>query len=634
MGADAGFAATIAIREQVLADVQRILYHAGRIGPQLAGTFGGQSANLFLDVPRLSMRAADGNRLRIGLTAWGLLTITPAGQPSETRQVLFTAEVLVPPTARLVTSTSRLAIGLAASTATLESYSVDPYAGGSYSAAAQALIASAAFGGVVQSLVQQQLASAGMAGNGFDVSFLGRIASDPNTTISLVVLDSVMVLGLDAQSAALTTNGDPSALADFTAGNDIAIWTNPAAIPVAYRVIRDRIQTQVAASEATLDSYAISVAEGSLQISGSASATGGSVSFSMDAVPRLYRPSVCEEWDEEYGEHVISCTPSRDELWFDMQNVEVDIDRDWWVVLVEIFGGLLSFGIGTLIVEALVEITRGNTANKFEASDRQSAAARNQAFTLSGTIEPVVRLRIEAYDCHADGIFVALSFRPQWSLPKMQGPQYLAADEALAATLPYSCSLPFDNLPRDPYLRIRWTVRRVDTGEALVIADDRALAATSTSFTSATIPLLATSLFSVECRVYRQLGATSTDFFNGSLSLKVVDRLDRTHPYVRWIHEVYTPDVVVEADGSQTVLGGSIKVRASDLHRTALPGRCRMVSKFSTDRVRPPGPGVTEPVLEYRDALPFPRAQLDARRTLVCDYCFYGGPTRTVALIP
>ena len=41
-----------------------------------------------------------------------------------------------------------------------------------------------------------------------------------------------------------------------------------------------------------------------------------------------------------------------------------------------------------------------------------------------------------------------------------------------------------------------------------------------------------------------------------------------------------------------------------------------------------------EPHLEYLDQLPFPIADLMARRAEVCDYCFFGGPTRTVPLIP
>ena len=44
----------------------------------------------------------------------------------------------------------------------------------------------------------------------------------------------------------------------------------------------------------------------------------------------------------------------------------------------------------------------------------------------------------------------------------------------------------------------------------------------------------------------------------------------------------------------------------------------------------PPPP----PAIEYLDDLPFPRAELINQRSQVCDYCFFGGPTRTQPLIP
>ncbi len=39
-------------------------------------------------------------------------------------------------------------------------------------------------------------------------------------------------------------------------------------------------------------------------------------------------------------------------------------------------------------------------------------------------------------------------------------------------------------------------------------------------------------------------------------------------------------------------------------------------------------------MLEYLPDLPFARADLIANRARVCDYCFFGGPTKDVPLIP
>jgi hypothetical protein len=140
--------------------------------------------------------------------------------------------------------------------------------------------------------------------------------------------------------------------------------------------------------------------------------------------------------------------------------------------------------------------------------------------------------------------------------------------------------------------------------------------------------------FLVECRVFRTFGASTMDLFNASIELRITDRLDRTHPYVRWTHSVYTPRVRVEADGSHTQDGYDLKERHSAIHRTAVPGRCRMAARFSAKVA--PTPEAAQPyapVLEYLDALPFPVGQLVANRSQVCDYCFFGGPDKTVPLV-
>jgi hypothetical protein len=39
------------------------------------------------------------------------------------------------------------------------------------------------------------------------------------------------------------------------------------------------------------------------------------------------------------------------------------------------------------------------------------------------------------------------------------------------------------------------------------------------------------------------------------------------------------------------------------------------------------------PSFKSMDALPFPLAKLAENRSKVCDYCFFGGPTKTVPLV-
>jgi hypothetical protein len=75
-------------------------------------------------------------------------------------------------------------------------------------------------------------------------------------------------------------------------------------------------------------------------------------------------------------------------------------------------------------------------------------------------------------------------------------------------------------------------------------------------------------------------------------------------------------------DGTKEWLGEQTILRTSNIHRTDFAGRCRMVEHgtFLFDK---------QTITQYLDALPFPANQLVANRAQVCDYCFFGGPTRT-----
>ena len=52
---------------------------------------------------------------------------------------------------------------------------------------------------------------------------------------------------------------------------------------------------------------------------------------------------------------------------------------------------------------------------------------------------------------------------------------------------------------------------------------------------------------------------------------------------MRWSHWVCTENVRVEDDGSKTIIGNILKRRVSRIHRTDIPHRCLMVSRFSID---------------------------------------------------
>jgi hypothetical protein len=627
----AGFAATIAIRQQTLQGLIRVLHHANQLPHTLTGGVPGISASFFLEQPLLTCSSGSSNRLILDLTGRGPLMITPPGDPPATRTVLFRARMIVPP--RLSLQNGSLMFGVDGLNSVLDSFDIDPLSGGPYPPNAQVIIDSDAFRSGIETLIQTQLAALRQLAPPLNVNFLGAIANAAGTMITPAVLDGAMAMGIDVNGTnGVTTHGNAGLLTDTTEANDVGMWTNPAALPIVMADVRTRIEEAVADADATLSNLNFTLIEGAFHIRGHADkGNEGSVDFSLDAVPRLIRPGTHDEWDEEYGEHFEIDTPAREELWFESANVQVDINRPWWSYLLSVLGVLLTFGIGTMIIEAIVDMIRNNITSGITQGGGNTVAERVQEFTFAGTTEPTFRLKIETYECHVEGIFAGMTLRPQIPAPRVDGPASISIEEVIGTTLRYTVKLPFDAHPDDPMLSVRWTVRRMDTNQIIRNVDGQARSGLTLDL-SGEPALLTAPEIRIACRVYSTLGPVTTDLFNATVALRVTDVLDRSHPFVRWQHQVYTPVVRVEADGSHTQLGFEQVDRASNIHRTSVPGRCRMVSRYSS-KVSRTDDGSGAAHLEYLDALPFPQDELVARRAAVCDYCFFGGPDKTTPLI-
>ena len=630
MDRTAGFAASLGLRESLIQTLVRVLYNAGRLNPRIDVAAPTLTANLFLSLPVVSYPPATGNRLVIDLLAWGPMTVTPPGGGSEPRRVKFRARMAVAQT--ITVENGRLNFGLDTSTASVSNVQIDPYAGGLFSPAAVSYMTLPEFLALVRLGLQAQLNAFGQLLPPLDIAYLGAIATDPSATARYVTDDHALVIGLDVSTPEVTTHGNPSLLGDVSgAGNDIGMWTRPSVVPVAYPDVRQQIQKEVDKVEATLDSFVLRVEEGWFLVTGKASKTGGSVNFSVHSVPQLVRPGECFEWEEQFGEHFAYCTPTREELWFDPQDVVVDIDRDWWVVVLEALGGVLTLGIGVMVAEAFIGMIRGNITSGIN-QNTPTRAERNQDFRIPGVTRPPMRLRIEQFECHAEGVFTGLTITPQFWTGTLDGPPYITAEEALVRPVRFKIDLPPDALASDPELRVRWLVRRVDTNAILVSSDTTAAGRLTLTFDDTAVPFLDIAELSVEARVYRTLGAGTEEIFSEIQSLKVIDYVDRSHPYVHWFHQAAVPRVHVEPDGTQRIHGLQVVGRRSAIHRTALPGRCQMLRRYSLQKLLPPDwRGFP---LEYLDELPFPLADLAAHRAKVCDYCFFGGPTKDEPLIP
>ena len=315
----------------------------------------------------------------------------------------------------------------------------------------------------------------------------------------------------------------------------------------------------------------------------------------------------------------------------DRVRLVVDVDRDWWVVLLEALGGVLTLGIGVMVAEAFIGMIRGNITSGIN-QNTPTRAERNQDFRIPGVSRPPMRLRIEEFECHAEGLFTGLTTKAHFWAGSLEGPRSIPAEEAIAGSVHYRIDLPPDALESDPELRVRWLVRRTDTNEILVSSDTTAAGRLTLTFDHTAVPFLEIAELSVEARVYRTLGAGTEEILYKIQTLKVSDYVDRSHPYVQWYHQAAVPRVQVDPDGTQRIEGLMVVGRQSAIHRTALPGRCRMLRHYSLQKLLPQDG--QEFALEYLDELPFPLGELAAHRAKVCDYCFFGGPTKDDPLIP
>jgi hypothetical protein len=250
--------------------------------------------------------------------------------------------------------------------------------------------------------------------------------------------------------------------------------------------------------------------------------------------------------------------------------------------------------------------------------------------------------RTENVFISSEQLAAQLTVAPDWGgRTRIVGPHYFGPSDSLPVRFSLVAT---DGLfhPEDPRVRIRWSVRRVDTRVTVAAPD---MPATTAGAKELALDLRDPAYAAggsglnlvVSCRVYSTAGATTTELFSGSVSLSSTDPLDRTHPYVRWRHAAYVPQVrtTIDSDGHRLYSSGYQSVqRQSKIHRTSVPERCRFAHHYSRHVLAWPNPARPElPALEYLDALPFPREDLLNHRELLCDYCFFGGPDKSIPLI-
>jgi hypothetical protein len=634
MDRHAGFATAIGISERVFQDLVRVMYVAGKLNPHLVSTAPSLNLNLIQDVPKVFFLAGDPSRITLEISAWGPATVTPPGGNPEQRDVLFNARVVAPLMVGL--NEAQLLFSLNGLSAQLTSLSIVPYRGGPFSSAAQTFIDSSSVRSLLLLGIRNYLNNVAQMIPPFSLALLDPALADSNATVQARVLQGVLVLGIDAHSA-VTTTGDPNLLTNFNEGQDLAIWSNPAyAKATTFSAIEQKFKAAIEGDDAEFGPFDLDIVEGGLAISGSGSKSTGTVEFSLKAVPKLVR-----EWDEfvfSELDEAVSGGPHKEhyvsyELWFEVQDLDLDVDRAPGVVILELLGALFTLGVGTKVIEDIINGIRASTEDRIVSGVEGDRRAITWRFSLEGIPRPMMYLHIDRYECHVEGVFIGLTYHPEFWGTAMDGPwNPIAAENALTDTIKYEVRLGAGLLVDDPELRVRWTVRRLDTNQIVFTTDDVVANSLSLELTIANVPFLETDFFQVECRVYRALGSQVTEFLNYTRALTIQDALDRSHPFVQWTHDVFTPIVEVRPDGSSIETGYQLRTRQSAIHRTALPGRCRMATSYSLKREEP-NKALQKRTPDYLDELPFPIANLIPNRSKVCDYCFFGGPDKTEPLI-
>jgi hypothetical protein len=642
MSNHANFASVVVLKQTFIQEALRIYHNFNLIPSSVSGTeeivdptqpTGTPPTrldyNLFLDVPRITISASS-PLIGVALRLTGRATVQPMGSASIERQIVIEGSARITPQILLTNSTVQ--VGLDFSFLLLDSLTLRVISGPALPDREASLINSSLGRLYIQGRLRERLGTnrpltpelftqITSVMNLLGLRFKSPTEEDPQRAFLIKTFDGAIGVGVNLESDGrhgLVTTGVLDDFYDFTGSSSMATSIHPelAWVLFAYMqgitVVQARLQANV-----SIDCLRFTFEPGNLHVQGNATQGGISAGFSLRTRPRL--------------------TESR--VGIDIYDFNLH-SLPWWFYLIHIAGVVIMAPVITPILLSVMGSISANISNQLESGVEGAVAGdRMYVFTLPGTDYPPCRLTIDDLAIGADGLDGRSSLRPLWRRASyIEGPESLSPDRLGALTYRLITATGVFH-PADPYVRIRWEVRRLDTSAVILTRDVPVMTTGSTeiSFDNSS-PELSTSWgFSIYCRLYRTIGAATEEFFGGTLRLGIYDRLNRSRPYVRWSHGVYTPQVRVTYEGGRRALSyeGTREVeRTSKIHRTAIPGRCRFADKYSRwvlPAPDPRAPGMRQ--LEYLNELPFPTSELLANRRQVCDYCFFGGPDKNVPLI-
>lgn len=120
----------------------------------------------------------------------------------------------------------------------------------------------------------------------------------------------------------------------------------------------------------------------------------------------------------------------------------------------------------------------------------------------------------------------------------------------------------------------------------------------------------------ISARLYRSMGGTTDDLYNGTIYVVSVDpRPDDVKPYVQWAHKT------AYYNNHRKMLVS----RRSKIHKVPGKGGCRFSNQYLLPSMRSPFVFIS---LRRFTGLPFDLIDIEAHRAEVCPYCFFGGPDK------
>jgi hypothetical protein len=472
-----GFAAVISVDQAVLDGALKAirptienLNRITRLDPTLTITH-----DVYLEEPFVTV--VDG-LIKVRLRAWGEISYRAGNGVVERRRTMWVFDLRCAPSASIARDTADLSV--ASLVVELANWTINDLA--------ISVLSGPAFSDEALSEIDKysRLLTFLLGGiSGFlppiSLELLGGLARHPSATATLALVNGTAMIGIDVSTPTFTTSGAASDLVALP--DDIGVVFHPNALPLVFDQIEAGIRSKAADDGATLNDFVVVAVDGAIRISGVLAKAGGSVSFSFDAVPHI----------------------TNDRFWFEAERIETDGHLEWWAILL----GIATVGVGIAIGELQLLWATAMFNFGLTSVGPRSTIRRRELIIVPGAAP--VEIAVNQVELSAEQVIFGMTFspKPPGAVVYAFGSVSVGGSADFAMNLPWGLSIPVDpestadgRSLADPLLRVRWTLRRVDTGRVIFVEDGLASGRLTRSVGGLELPLTETDSYSLHVRVY------------------------------------------------------------------------------------------------------------------------------------